>query len=151
MLHVSHENPEQTRNRLLKVLAAADVYVYENAFVFEEFSLADQTPAFDERTLAIVRDDHVWSRLVPASEDSRDQQFGIFRIHFPEGVDNSGFVGWLASHLKDKLGTGVFVICGQNSQKGGIFDYTGFPADLTEAIRRELQALQDSGEALKGR
>ena len=44
-------------------------------------------------------------------------------FHFPAGVDNSGFVGWLASHLKVVLGTGVLVVCGFNSQRGGVFDY----------------------------
>jgi hypothetical protein len=28
-------------------------------------------------------------------------------------VDNSGFVGWLASHLKAAIGTGVLVVCGK--------------------------------------
>jgi hypothetical protein len=28
-----------------------------------------------------------------------------------------------ASHLKNKFGTGVFVICGQDSGHGGIYDY----------------------------
>lgn len=55
--------------------------------------------------------------------------------------DNSGFVGWLASHLKQKLGTGVFVTCGQNSNRGGIFDYWGCPAELGPSAIEEVKKL----------
>jgi hypothetical protein len=46
-------------------------------------------------------------------------------------------VGWLASILKRNLGTGVFVVCGQNSRRGGIFDYWGVPL----AMRNEAMSL----------
>jgi hypothetical protein len=37
---------------------------------------------------------------------------------------------------KRELGTGRFVVCGQNSRRGGIFDYWGVPLDLrTDAVR----------------
>ncbi len=45
---------------------------------------------------------------------------------------NSGFVGWLACWLKRELGTGVVVVCGQNSRRGGVYDYWGCPAHLCE-------------------
>lgn len=66
---------------------------------------------------------------------------GVFRFHFPEHVDNSGFVGWLAMRLKRDFGTGVFVTCGQNRDEGGIFDYWGVPASLASGVFAEIQAL----------
>src|ERR671918_2055463 len=142
MVHISRETPEQTNERLLEVIAAATFRVYDDAYVFEEAPLRGPIPPLDDRTLALVRDDRVWSRLVPTAPDHGVEQFGLFRFHFPEGVDNSGFVGWLASHLKRELGTGVFVVCGQNSEQGGIFDYWGFPAELREALVREIEKLR---------
>lgn len=73
------------------------------------------------------------------------EPFGLFRFHFPPGVDNSGFVGWLATRLKRELGTGVFVVCGQNSKRGGIFDYWGYPATLRDDVRRIIDALRSEG------
>ncbi len=58
----------------------------------------------------------------------------MFCFHFPDGLDNSGFVGWLATHLKETLGTSVFVICGQNSDRGGIFDYWACPLNLGDEV-----------------
>ena len=74
-----------------------------------------------------------------------DEPFALFRFHFPDGVDNSGFVGWLASLLKEELGTGVFVTCGSNSLDGGIFDYWGIPSALREqgfAVVRKLCGIE---------
>ena len=71
-----------------------------------------------------------------------DERFALFSFHFPPGLDNSGFVGWLATHLKRRLGTGVFVICGQNSDRGGIYDYWGCPAQLRVAAEQALRDLR---------
>jgi hypothetical protein len=65
----------------------------------------------------------------------------LFRFHFPEGADNSGFVGWLATRLKLRFGTGVFVTCGQHRRDGGIFDYWGVPALLAAEVIREIERL----------
>ena len=70
-----------------------------------------------------------------------------FSFHFRSGLDNSGFVGWLATRLKARLGTGVFVVCGQNSARGGIFDYWGFPTDLRhDAIMLLAELRRGDGE-----
>jgi hypothetical protein len=66
----------------------------------------------------------------------------VFGFHFVAGLDNSGFVGWLASHLKARLGTGVLVICGQNSNRGGIFDDWGVPWAAGEAAVAEIETLR---------
>lgn len=143
MVSVSVETAQQTEERLQRVVAGADFVVHEGLWSFEEFP-ADRPPALTADTLAVVRDEDSWSRLVPATGDGGDaERFGIFSFHFPDGADNSGFVGWLATHLKARLGTGVFVVCGSNRGRGGIYDYWGCPADLiAEAIKviAELRA-----------
>jgi hypothetical protein len=107
-------------------------------FEFSGYQLPVQSV---EGTLAFVRDGEVWSVLKPSASDW-EEKVTVFSFHFPEGVDNSGFVGWLATHLKRLLGTGVFVICGQNSRRGGIFDYWGIPLQMRNAAERLIDALR---------
>ncbi len=114
--------------------------IFEDAYAFEEFALPDFFEKANANALAIVRDDKVWSQLV-ISNDADAERFGVFCFHFPVGADNSGFVGWLATHLKRKFGTGVFVTCGQNSGDGGIFDYWGCPLELREDVFKEVKEL----------
>ena len=144
MVHISSETPEETHARLLKVISEATVTWYDGAYVFEELPLTGETPLTPE-ILALVRDDQVWSRLVPAPPDAPGERFGLLRFHFPEGLDNSGFVGWLATHLKRELGTGMFVVCGHNGEQGGIFDYWGFPEELTDQVIAEITRLRGEG------
>ena len=40
-----------------------------------------------------------------------------------------------------RLGTGVFVVCGQNAARGGIFDYWGCPATIRENVLTEIKNL----------
>ncbi|MFD0857109.1 DUF6196 family protein [Actinomadura adrarensis] len=133
VVSVSVETPEQTDERLRRVIAVADFVVHDGVWCFEEFP-ADRPPALTGDTLAVVRDGESWCRLVPLGPEEQPdvERFGIFSFHFPSDVDNSGFVGWLATHLKNELGTGVFVVCGSNRARGGIYDYWGCPADLLD-------------------
>jgi hypothetical protein len=143
-MDISHETPAQTHKRLLQVIAHADMHIYQQPYLFQEWAPASQSLPASAEALALVRDDEVWSQLAPA-EDLTQEVFQVFRFHFPEGWDNSGFVGWLASHLKQTFGTGVFVICGYNSRQGGIFDYWGCPVALAEAILQEIALLIKQG------
>lgn len=145
-MYISRETPEQTENRLLKVIANAEFTVLEGAYAFDEFSTADLPYRIKADALALVRDDEMWSQLVP-SQDTSKELFFIFNFHFLEGLDNSGFVGWLATYLKENLGTGVFVICGQNSNRGGIFDYWGCPFQLGDEARLAVENLIIKGSA----
>ena len=140
-MHISEETPEQTATRLLDVIAKSEFEVFEGTYVFEEFPLDDFGTSASRDALALVRDSEVWSQLVP-STDTRKELFGVFGFHFESGADNSGFVGWLATHLKRELGTGLFVVCGQNSQRGGIFDYWGCPAELRGNVLKEITKLR---------
>jgi hypothetical protein len=142
MVSVSIETPQQTEERLRRVIGLADFVVHDGVWYFDE-SPANEPPALTGDTLAVVRDSDSWSRLVPAGEEHRDaEQFGVFSFHFPAEVDNSGFVGWLATHLKTELGTGVFVICGSNRARGGIYDYWGCPIGLLGEATAIIRALR---------
>lgn len=77
--------------------------------------------------------------------------FKVFSFHFKGCSDNSGVVGWLASHLKKALGSGVFVTCGQNSNQGGIFDYWGCPLELGSKAIEEVRLLINQGNEWKNR
>ncbi|MFD9907760.1 DUF6196 family protein [Streptomyces sp. NPDC059063] len=142
MVSVSVETAEQTERRLRRVIAEADLVVHDGVWWFEE-SPADQPPELTGETLAVVRDQESWSRLVPLTQE-RDgvERFGIFSFHFDGQADNSGFVGWLATHLKAELGTGVFVVCGSNRARGGIYDYWGCPVELLDRAVAAVKALQ---------
>lgn len=140
-MDVSRETSEQTQARLRRVIAESAFEAYARPYAFIETQVAAfPTDRLDE-ALAFVRDAAVWSALVP-SDSPTQERFRIFGFHFTPGLDNSGFVGWLASHLKARLGSGVLVICGQNSNRGGIFDYWGVPWQVGDAAIAEVEALR---------
>jgi len=140
-MYVSRETPQQVEARLRRVVSSAERVWHEGAYVFIE-SPADRFPDSEIPTaLAIVRDDDVWSVLTHA-DDGAAEPFSLFSFHFPPGLDNSGFVGWLASRFKEALGTGVFVVCGQNIGRGGIFDYWGVPLTLKADAQHLLAELR---------
>lgn len=145
-MHISHESTAQTEARLRRVIAEADLLDLALPHAFEEFD-ADALPtALRPDALALVRDGTCWSQLVPAGEHATEP-VRVFRFHFPADLDNSGFVGWLASHLKRATGSGVFVVCGQNSQRGGIYDYWGCPWEVGDAVLRAVRSLIAQGRS----
>lgn len=145
-MHVSQETPEQTAARLLRVLAGSEWRVFAGRFAFRECSVSRFPGERVPDALALVRDEDVWSVLVPAGPEDVEPLV-LFSFHFPEGLDNSGFVGWLAGHLKKALGTGVLVVCGRNSRRGGIFDYWGVPAVAGTAAIDEIARLRETAGA----
>jgi hypothetical protein len=140
-MHVSQETPAQIHARLLKVVAAAEFRVLDGVFAFSEHPVETFPGARTRDALAFVRDEDVWSVLEPARGEE-GEPIGVFSFHFPPGLDNSGFVGWLATHLKGVLGTGVIVVCGSNSARGGIFDYWGVPLAMREKAIEEIRRLR---------
>ena len=140
MVNISQETGQETEARLCRVIQQCRLTVYDSAYAYEEFPLAEFGIRANAEALALVRDDSVWSQLVSVDKNVAEP-FALWRFHFPAGADNSGFVGWLATHLKSKFGTGVFVICGQNSKDGGIFDYWGCPLSLGDDVIAEIKAL----------
>lgn len=133
MVSVSTESEAETEARLLRVISRAHLAVYPRPYAFVEFSTDDFPRAISSEAVAIVRDDEIWSQLVPTTGPD-PERFALFSFHFPPDLDNSGFVGWLASRLKHRFGTGVFVTCGYNSKRGGVYDYWGVPLELGPAI-----------------
>jgi hypothetical protein len=80
--------------------------------------------------------------LIP-SVSTESENFKIFSFHFENGLDNSGFVGWLASKIKQEVGSDVFVVCGQNTNKGGIFDYWGCPIVIETEVINFIKKLRE--------
>lgn len=140
VVDISVETPEQIEQRLGRVIAAAEFVILPGDWAFGEAPLA-QPPRLSDQVLAVVRDEDSWSWLAPATGEE-PELFALFSFHFPPGQDNSGFVGWLATLLKERLGTGVFVVCGQNSARGGIYDYWGCPASLAPQACEIVQQLR---------
>ena len=139
MVNISRETSEQTEQRLRRVIAAAELVFLDGMWAFRETPL-DQPPTLSPKLLAVVRDEDSWSWLAPADPDAAEP-FALFSFHFTD-LDNSGFVGWLATELKRRLGTGVFVICGQNSGRGGVYDYWGCPFQLRDEATQVLEDLR---------
>ena|SRR5918996_3718127 len=127
MVSISEERAVVTERRLRAVLRKTRVRHLPElwSFIRYEGSVPDDA-------IALVRDEDGWCALVPI--EGREN-FCLTSMVFPEGLDNSGFVGWMASTIKRELGSGVFVICGDNPQRGGIFDYCGYPAEVAERVR----------------
>jgi hypothetical protein len=141
-MYISVETPEQTHSRLVSVLSQSELVIYEQPYAFVENDVSNFPLSLLPEALAFVRDEDVWSALVPSSTPEQEQ-FIIFGFHFIPGLDNSGFVGWLASHLKLHIGTGVLVVCGQNSNRGGIFDYWGAPLSVASQVLAEVHRLRE--------
>ena len=144
-MYVSKETPTETTQRLQHVLASSKWQIYAGSYVFLEFKLGSAIPeAIQQSSLAMVRDDEVWSLLTQATDQAPDAElFALCSFHFPANLDNSGFVGWLASHIKQQTDAGVFVVCGQNSQQGGIFDYWGIPISMQSEVIAVIRQLRD--------
>lgn len=151
MVSISHESSEATGRRLRAVLAQAEMTLLPGVWAFAE-SPAEHPPSLDRDTLAVVQDGDSWSALRRSDDDADDdaERFGLLSFHFPDGVDDSGFVGWLATELKARLGTGVFVVCGSNRSRGGIYDYWGFPAHLADEVVATVRSLAGGAQAETG-
>lgn len=144
-MYISQETFKQTHQRLLKVIATSTIKVFDGFYSFEEFSLAEFPGKIKSDAVAIIRDDEMWCQLVPAT-DKASELYKLFRFHFKPNCDNSGFIGWLANHLKTTHGTGVFVTCGQNTDEGGIYDYWGCPIEVADEVLSEVMNLVNEGK-----
>ena len=139
-MYISKESPKKTEERLLLVLTSSQLKVFDGAYYFKETPVNNFS--YEPNALAMVKDHEVWIYLIP-SESNMSENFKIFSFHFKDNLDNSGFVGWLASKIKKELGSGLFVICGQNSSRGGIFDYWGCPIEIAEDILKYINHLRE--------
>lgn len=140
-MHIQTESAAQTDARLRQVLRDAEITTLPGLYHFAEFPHTDFATALRPEALAVIRDGDRWSQLVPAPTDA-PEPLSLLSIHFPTGIDNSGFVGWLATLIKQHTGSGVAVVCGQNTHRGGIFDYWCAPSAVAPAIHQLLADLR---------
>jgi Family of unknown function (DUF6196) len=136
---ISRERAVQSERRLRRVLRAAEVVHLDGVWSFRRFAGEVPTGA-----LATVKDTDGWSALV-AGSSAGAEHFALTRTTFSPVVENSGFVGWLATTVKRRLGSGVFVVCGDNPARGGIFDYWGYPVEVAGAVREVIDDLREGG------
>jgi hypothetical protein len=138
-VHITQETPAQTDERLRRIATTTSVEVLTGDWWYDEFPATEFPARVRADAVALVRDRSGWCQLVPVSGADRPRErFRIWCCHFPEGIDNSGFVGWLASRIKMNTGSGIFVVCGQNSRLGGIYDYWGCPVEAADAVLSEV-------------
>lgn len=136
MVSISSERRVESERRLRAVFRSAEVVHLDGAWCFRRIHAGLPVDA-----VATVRDADGWCALVPASDDSVER-FGVTLTTFAPQIENSGYVGWLATTIKHRLGSGVFVICGDNPSRGGIFDYLGYPLEIAEAVRTLIDELR---------
>ena len=104
------------------MLHEAELHALPSEWHFTEFAHADFATSLHPEAIALIRDGDRWSQLIPANSSTADP-LTLWSIHFATGINNSGFVGWLAKLIKQHTGSGVAVVCGQNTPRGSIFDY----------------------------
>src|SRR5262245_6971826 len=110
-MNVSQETAERSDERLHRVAAAATIAVREGAWWYDEIPLHSCPRRVRPDAIALVRDADGWSQLVPVAPADRPKEtLRVWSCHFPGGLDNSGFVGWLATRIKERTGSGVAVV-----------------------------------------
>jgi hypothetical protein len=137
MVTITHEASVQTEARLRGVFRDSAIRWLAGSWCFRE----DAQAAACDDAIAEIRDEGRLSALCPATDVTDKERFAVFRVVLPSGVDDSGFVGWLSSRIKAATGSGVFVICGHNQRRGGVFDYYGVPQTAIDQVRDLLDRL----------
>ena len=136
MVSISRELPVESEARLRQVLRDTDIEHLPGDWCFRRLTGAPPPEA-----LATVRDADGWCALVPDGGGAAEP-FGLTLSTFPPGIDNSGYIGWVSTTVKERTGSGVFVVCGDNPRRGGVFDYLGYPAEAADAVRAVLDDLR---------
>ncbi|WP_224390227.1 DUF6196 family protein [Pseudonocardia sp. ICBG1293] len=131
---ISVEVPAQTEARLRSVMNGCALDWLPGTWAFREGPGAAVPGA-----IATVRDEGRTSALVPAGAGT--ELFEVLRVVLPRGRDDSGFVGWFASQVKAATGSGLFVVCGYDAARGGVYDYYGVPRDAAQRVRAAVAAL----------
>jgi hypothetical protein len=140
-MQIVAESSQEIERRLEDVLRSSEFEILNGRWSFEEFSTEDFNARANHNALALVRDGDAWSQLVPATAVSSEPLL-VCSFHFEPDVNNSGFVGWLATRIKAATGSGVAVICGQNAKRGGIFDYWCWPSAAGDQILALIQSMR---------
>jgi hypothetical protein len=136
MVSISHERSVESERRLRRVLRAATVDHLDGEWTYRRFDGATPRGA-----LATISDSDGWCALVPASAKT-SERYRITSFTFSAAIENSGFVGWVAMTIKRRLGSGVFVVCGDNPARGGVFDHLGYPVEIAEEVRALIDTMR---------
>jgi hypothetical protein len=148
-----NETPEQMEERLLGVISRSRFEVLPSDYVWAPMSPGH---APGREAIACVRDDDAWNQFIPASSVTSEQRYRVVSFHFKEGTNASGFVAWLAAHLKRSAGTGSVVICGKDRRDTpeifqtslGVFDYWCCPVSAGDKFITVIRSLIQQGKAL---
>lgn len=140
MVSILKETPEETAAKLERLMPEATVDFFDGPYAYAPCDPADGLP---ENALALVRYGPAWCALLPAQEQA-PEKFVVWRFTFPPGRDNSGFVGWFSTLLKQEFGAGAIVVCGDHPEKGGIYDYYGVLWDLRDGVKALIGRLQST-------
>jgi hypothetical protein len=146
-MNIENEKPEQTHERLLKVIADSEFKIFHDTYVFDEFPINEFPNRADLSAIAYVRDESVWSQIVP-STDSSKQLWKTIRFRFKKNSKTIGFIAWLSGYLKEKLGVGLCVICGWNSDIAGVYDYWLCPVESSKLVIEEIHNLINQGKLI---
>jgi len=139
--------------RLLGVISWSRFEVLRDDHVWAPMS-PGQAPAGE--AIACVRDGDIWNQFIPASSTARGQRYRVVSFHSKEGTDASGFVAWLAAHLKRSAGTGSVVICGKDRRDTpelfktslAVFDYWCCPIAAGDKFVAVMRSLIEQGKTL---
>ena len=144
------ETPGAMEARLLQVIAQAQFDVLTADYAWRSMG-ANEAP--QQEAIACVRDGNQWYQFAPAAVDASAQCYRVVSFHFKEGFDASGFVAWLAGHLKRSAGTGSVVICGKDQRDTpglfraslGVFDYWCCSVVSGDRFVAVIQSLRATG------
>ena len=141
-MYISAETPEETDHRLRRIAALMEVELLDGVWWYQELTPDEYPRRVRPDAIALIRGPNGWSQLVPVTGgDNAPERFRLWCCHFPAATDNSGFIGWLASRIKHRTGSGVFVVCGSSAADGGIYDYWGCPEAIAGPVLEELRAI----------
>lgn len=147
-MDTTRESPLETEVRLRGVLARSEVTFRAGTWCFEELADGEGPTSARDDALALVQNGRCWSQLVPLEDGgTADEPLAVWSVEFPEDAPNSGFVGWLASRIKERTGAGVLVVCGYDSRRGGVYDHWGCLESSADEVRAVIEALRTRAPA----
>lgn len=150
-MDITSETPQQTEHRLRRVLAASRLESRSGAWWYEEFGAPEFAARARPEALALVQNGRGWSQLVPVPDGAlAPEPLAVWSFEFPPGLPNSGFVGWLASRIKERTGAGVVVVCGYDAARGGVYDHWGCPFPAAADVLAFIDSLRHGATSTRG-
>jgi hypothetical protein len=107
MTTVKIETNSKLIERLYYVLKQSEFVEFDELYYFKQF---EETPNLENNALSYIRNGNYWTGLIEA-EDDRTENYKIFCFKVNTTSNNSGFLGWMATEIKKKLGISIIVFC----------------------------------------